>query len=205
MLLVNNNPHPAHHSKKHTIPALLDINPHEEFEFSFPAQTMWWDDSSDFSPSDDEQPGNLAARLAKYRPVEKTPSVMLQKPNPYQIHFTPIPTIAAIPKPIEEKDFIDKIIATIAQAAPKSIYRKRKFAMKRRRKCRKRKHLLSEQIEPEFRSIWTHSNVGDLFVTAKADSPLADPLPCLPTINLNDINKNMLKRIDVVNFPIHGC
>ena len=206
MLLVNNNPHPAHHSKKHAIPALLDINPYEEFEFSFPAQTMWWDDSSDFSPSDDEQPANLAARLAQYRPVENTLSVMLQKPNPYQIHFATIPTIAAIPESIEEeKDFIDKIIATVAQAAPKSIYKKRKFAMKRRRKCRKRKHRLSEQIEPEFRSIWTHSNVGDLFVTAKAGSPSADPPPSLPTINLNEINKNMLKRIDVVKLPIQGC
>ena len=128
MMLVNNNPHPASHSKKHAIPALLDINPHEEFEFSFPAQTMWWDDSSDFSPSDDEQPANLAARLAQYRPVENTLSVMLQKPNPYQIHFATIPTIAAIPESIEEeKDFIDKIIATVAQAAPKSIYKKKKI------------------------------------------------------------------------------
>ena len=77
--------------------------------------------------------------------------------------------------------------------------------MKRRRKCRKRKRLLSEEIEPEFRSIWTHSNVGDLFVPSHGGLTSADPLPSLPTINLNDINKNMLKRIDVVNFPILGC
>ena len=107
MMLVNNNPHLASHSKKHAIPALLDINPYEEFEFSFPAQTMWWDDSSDFSTSDDEQHANLAAaQLAQYRPVEKTLSVMLQKPNPYQMHFESNAT--AIPD--EEKGFIFKII-----------------------------------------------------------------------------------------------
>ena len=139
MALHNNNylPPPSPHSKKYAVPSLLDINPYDEFEFSFPAQTMWWDDSSDFSSSDDEQHPNLAARLAQYRPVENTLSVMLQKPNPYQIHFA---TIAAIPESIEEENnFIDKIIATVAQAAPKSIYKKRKFAMKRRRKCRNTK------------------------------------------------------------------
>ena len=88
MMLVNNNPHPASHSKKHAIPALLDINPYEEFEFSFPAQTMWWDDISDFSPSDDEQPANLAARLAQYRPMDL--DVLLQKSSPYQIAFEAI-------------------------------------------------------------------------------------------------------------------
>ena len=98
MLLVKNNPHLASHSS-------TSIN--QEFEFSFPAQTMWWDDSSDFSPSDDEQPANLAAaQLAQYRPVEKTLSVMLQNPNPYQIYFESNAT--AIPD--EEKGFIFKII-----------------------------------------------------------------------------------------------
>ena len=85
------------------------------------------------------------------------------------------------------------------------MYKRRKFAMRRRRNCRKRKRLSAENIEPEFRSMWTHSNVGDLFVTAKAGSSSADPPPSLPTINLNEINKNMLKRIDVVKLPIQGC
>ena len=75
--------------------------------------------------------------------------------------------------------------------------------MKRRRRRRKRKQV--SDVEAEFYSLWTHSNVGDLFASAKAGSPSADPPPSLPTINMNEINKNMLKRIDVIKLPVHGC
>ena len=192
---------------KHAIPSLLNIDPLAEFEFSFPAQEMTWDYSLDLSSSDDELATALPLpdRLAKYRPKENSLAILIQKPNPYQINFDENLPATPVPESVEEKDFLAKIISTIQQAAPTSMYKRRKFAMRRRRNCRKRKRFSAESIEPEFRSMWTHSNVGDLFVTAKAGSPSADPPPSLPTINLNEINKNMLKRIDVVKLPIQGC
>ena len=113
---------------KHAIPSLLNIDPLAEFEFSFPAQEMTWDYSLDLSSSDDELATALPLpdRLAKYRPKENSLAILLQKPNPYQINFNENVPATATPKPIDEKDFLAKIISTIQQAAPTSMYKSRK-------------------------------------------------------------------------------
>ena len=206
-LYINNNlPPPSPHSKKFAVPSLLDINPYDEFEFSFPAQTMWWDDSSDFSSCDDEQPANLAARLAQYRPLESNLGALLQKPNPYQLSFgaIPAPTTTAPNVQDEEINFIDKITSSISHNAPKLVYKRRRSAMKRRRNRRKRKCVAAEDVHPEFKSLWQHSNVGDLFVQSPSDVQVS-PQPQLPTVDLTVVNKAMLKRVDVKMLAVNSC
>ena len=203
--------------KQYTIPSLLSVDPLADFEFSFPTKNLepWWDDydtslcaTSDYG-SDGELSMDLTALLSSYRSRKGSDiSVLIESPTPHQIYFhsTPKSKPTAEPEPRVSTDrFLDKIICDIAHNAPKNVYKKRKSAMRRRRKRRQRKLLSSADVEPEFRSLWTHSNVGDLFATAKVGSPSNDPPPSLPTINLNDINKNMLKRIDVVKLPVQGC
>ena len=58
-------------------------------------------------------------------------------------------------------------------------------------------------IEPELRSLW-HSSVGDLFAQPAVTIPKSPP--SLPTINLNLVNRTMLRRLpEVSNIPIHSC
>ena len=202
----SNLPPPSPHSKKHAVPSLLDIDPYDEFEFSFPAQTMWWDNSLDFISSDDnEQPANLAARLAQYRPMDL--DVLLQKSSPYQIAFEAIPTATTTASPSpqdEETKFIDKIISSISHNAPKLVYKRRRSAMKRRRNRRKRNCIVAEGVHPDFKSLWQHSNVGDLFVQSPSNAPISPP-PQLPTVDLTAVNKAMLKRVDVKMLAVKSC
>ena len=176
-----------------SIPHLLDVDPSAPFEFSFPAQDFepWWDDYDTYDSgfSDDDQDVIISS----------LPLSISISPTVSAIHAMEIPPET----PAKTDDFVSKIISSLSENAPKLIYKRRKSAMKRRRRRRKRKQV--SDIEAEFYSLWTHSNVGDLFASAKAGSPSADPPPSLPTINMNEINKNMLKRIDVIKLPVHGC
>ena len=59
-------------------------------------------------------------------------------------------------------------------------------------------------IEPELRSLWHNSSEGDLFALPTVTAP--KPPPSLPTINLNSVNRTMLRKLpEVVNAPIHSC
>ena len=176
-----------------SIPNLLDVNPAAPFEFHYDYQEPWWDEydtlDSDFSDDD-----NFL-------------TIPINQPN----FVTISPTVSAIQTMEDSKDdknedkFVLKIISTISLNAPKAIYHKKKSAMRRRRKRRQRKRISSSAVVPEFQKLW--SNVGDLF--AQPSQPRkTNPLHTqsnLPTVNLYDINKNMLKRFDVVNLPIHSC
>ena len=58
------------------------------------------------------------------------------------------------------------------------------------------------RIEPELRSIF--NSVGDLFAPSAVSMP--PPTTNLPTINLTQVNKQMLRRFpDVVYLPINSC
>ena len=182
-IFINNNPPPAH-SKKHAIPNLLALDPLAPFEFSFPShdQEFWWDDSSDFSNCGDDL--DIAA--------------------PYNILTSPVVTAIQSSNNIPPSpDFQSRILSAISKNAPKNVYKKKKSAMKRRRNRRKRKLIAAKtaDIDPDFRSIF--NNVGDLFVPKV--TPCIELPPSIPTVNLTAINKNMLKRFDVVNLPIHSC
>ena len=188
----NNYMKPPHVS---SIPHLLDVDPAAPFEFYYEYQEPWWDeyDTLDSDFSDDDQ----------------LPSIHIKQPNFVSIS----PTVSAIHamEETESKDdenedkFVSKIISTISLNAPKAIYHKKKSAMRRRRKRRQRKRISSSAVDPEFQKLW--SNVGDLFAPpcqpVKTDTPHTQSN--LPTVNLFEINKNMLKRFDVVNLPIHSC
>ena len=175
-----------------SIPRLLDVDPLAPFEFYYEFQEPWWDDydtlDSDFG--DDDLSLIIPTRL----------------PAPHYISISPtVSAINAMESSSEiVNNFVPKILSTIAKVAPSSVYKKKKFSMKRRRKRRQRKHISCIDIEPELQSIWKHSTVGDLLVPTQT-VPSLTAQPSLPTINLNDINKNMLKRIDVVNCAIQGC
>ena len=75
--------------------------------------------------------------------------------------------------------------------------------MKRKRQRQRRKKLAAASIEPELRTLWT--NFVDVL---PAMGPVLPPPPTsnLPTVNLIQINKQMLKRLpDVAYLPIHSC
>ena len=103
----------------------------------------------------------------------------------------------------EEDVLIQKIITTISHVSPNSVYKRQKAAMKRRRHRRRRKKMTAVLIEPELRSLW-HNSVGDLFALPTVTAP--KPPPSLPTVNLNSVNRTMLRKLpEVVNAPIHSC
>ena len=73
--------------------------------------------------------------------------------------------------------------------------------MKRRRNRRKRK--IIKNMELEFHSIY--QNVGDLFVQSISASKIPPPSN-LPTIDLNIVNRTMLRKLpEVVDVPILSC
>ena len=73
--------------------------------------------------------------------------------------------------------------------------------MKRRRNRRKRK--IVKNMDLEFHSIY--QNVGDLFVQSISASKFPPP-SSLPTINLSNVNRTMLRRLpEVVNVGILSC
>ena len=176
-----------------SIPHLLDVDPFEDFEFSFPCEDMWWDshDTSDYFSDDDED-------------YSAAPS-----PTMLDISFqSTIYSLTSIDEEEEEDDnegdvLIQKVISTISHVSPSSVYKRQKAAMKRRRNRRRRKKMKAVLIEPELRSLW-YNSVGDLFAPSAVSKP--PPTPNLPTINLSQVNKQMLRRLpDVVYLPIHSC
>ena len=135
-----------------SIPHLLDVDPFEDFEFSFPCEDMWWDshDTSDYFSDDDED-------------YSAAPS-----PTMLDISFqSTIYSLTSIDEEEEEDDnegdvLIQKVISTISHVSPSSVYKRQKAAMKRRRNRRRRKKMKAVLIEPELRSLW-YNSVGDLF------------------------------------------
>ena len=188
------------------IPHLLEIDPFQEFEFSFPCQEMWWDDldttTSDYFSCDEDYSAALSD--VSYDEIFTAPGpAMIDTSFPskfYSLSPNPIPE----PDPdFNEKDvLIQKIISTLSHVAPTSVYKRRKSAKKRRKHRRKRKLMLVDNIEPELRAIW-HNFVDVLPVKDPVHPP---PISTLPTINLATVNKQMLRRLpDVVYLPVLSC
>ena len=101
----------------------------------------------------------------------------------------------------EKNTLVSILLSTISEIAPKSVYKRRKNSMKRRRNRRKRK--IVNNMELEFHSIY--QNVGDLFVQSISASKFPPP-SSLPTINLSNVNRTMLRRLpEVVNVGILSC
>ena len=69
---------PPHVRSIPLIPNLLDVDPFEDFEFSFPCEDLWWDDhdtaTSDYFSDDDEDysapPSSTKAVPDTWRPNE---------------------------------------------------------------------------------------------------------------------------------------
>ena len=189
------------------IPHLLEINPFQKFEFSFPCEEMWWDDldttTSDYFSCDEDY--SALSEVSDDEIFTAPGPAMIDTSFPskfYSLSSNPIPE----PDPdFNEKDvLIQKIISTISHVSPTSVYKRQRAAMKRRRHRRKRKQMRAALIEPELRSLWHNSSEGDLFALPTVTAP--KPPPSLPTINLNSVNRTMLRKLpEVVNAPIHSC
>ena len=181
------------------IPHLLDIDPFDNFEFSFPCEELWWDnhdtDTSDYFSSDDE---DYSATPSMFDiSFQSTFYSLSSNPNPEE-------DVEDEEDDNEEDVLIQKIISTISRVSPTSVYKRQRFAMKRRRHRRRRKQMKAALIEPELRSLWHNCSVGDLFALPTVTAP--KPPPSLPTINLNSVNRTMLRKLpEVVNAPIHSC
>ena len=62
--------------------------------------------------------------------------------------------------------------------------------------------MFTADVDPEFSSIFKH--VGDLFAPSAVTT--YSPPPSLPTINLDSVNRTMLRRLpEVVDVPILSC
>ena len=105
-----------------SIPSLVSMDPFAKFEFHYPADEFWWDESSDCDTEVPLKPIDIDVS-ARLKELQRSCDLEIPKSTPYQIHF-PIPTITAIPKPKEEKDFIDKIIDTVHLQEKKIRYEK---------------------------------------------------------------------------------
>ena len=190
------------------IPHLLDVDPFSPFEFSFPKEELWWDDSESSSMSSDEDYSaamdldldfSFNTTVSDSDPISMPPSpqfcfISPEYPSPSSS------TTDSSPK----NDFITKIISSIRKIAPRNVYRRRKFAVRRRRQRRKRNLCQISAIEPELRTIF--NSVGDLFAPSAVSKPPPSPNLHLPTINLSQVNKQMLRRLpDVVYLPVHSC
>ena len=188
------------------IPHLLDVDPFSPFEFSFPKEDFWWDDgesSSMFSDEDYSAILDLDISFTSTTVSESDPIIM--PPSPQFCFISPeYPSSNSSTTESSINDFIPKIISSIRQIAPKNVYKRRKFAARRRRHRRKRNLRQISSIEPELRSIFNSVSVGDLFAPSAVSKP--PPTSNLPTINLSRINKQMLRRLpDVVYLPVHSC
>ena len=186
-----------------SIPHLLDIDPFEEFEFSFPCEEPWWDDfetdtSDYFSDSDSDYSTMFDTSFTSEF------YVLSPNPNPESTSiFNKEENEICRRSPGEKDVLIQKTISTINHVAPSFVYKRRKAARKRRKYRRRRKQITAVLIEPELRSLW-HSSVGDLFAPPAVTIPKTPP--SLPTINLNLVNRAMLRRLpEVVSLPIHSC
>ena len=210
-----------------TIPHLLDIDPSAPFEFHYPADEPWWDefdfdnDTSDYFSCDSL---SICSSESEFEPCED-PNLSFSS-NFYHIcdiapaHQEAIPIEEVCRRSPREEDDVDKeeedvkkevddeevksslvstLVSTISEIAPRGFYKRRKNSMKRKRNRKKRKRMFVSAVDPEFHSLY--DNVGDLFVQSSAESKV--PPSNLPTINLGNINRTMLRRLpEVVDVPI---
>ena len=190
------------------IPHLLDVDPFSPFEFSFPKEELWWDDEESsplFINEEDYSAAamNLDLDISFATTVSESDPVIMP-PSPQFCFISPeypSPSSSTTESSVKN-DFTRKIISSIRQIAPKNVYKRRKFAARRRRQRRKRNLSQISSIEPELRSVF--NSVGDLFAPSAVSKP--PPTSSLPTINLSQVNKQMLRRLpDVVYLPIHSC
>ena len=202
------NPEPTHTMKpphvSSAVPSLLDVDPMAPFEFSFTTTTddFWWDDAdtSDYFSSDsDPEPYEDQNNSFPSMFYHISPSA------PAHSEAETIPTKEGDEicrrSPREDDYFVSKLTSTIAKAAPKNVYKRRKLAMRRKIKRKKRKKMTAVQIETDFQCLWL--NVGDLFALSPVTKP--DPHPSLPSVNLHEVNRTMLRRLpEVVEAPIHS-
>ena len=199
-----------------SVPSLIDMDPMAPFEFHYPADEPWWDeydtctDTSDYSSCD-----SLSICASSESDLEPHEDLNISFPSMfYHICDTASTNPEAIPtkedkicrrSPHEKDVLIQKILFTVSRVAPSFVYKRRKAAKKRRKYRRRRKQMTAVMIEPELRMLWHNcSSVGDLFAPSAVSKP--PPTPNLPTINLSQVNKQMLRRLpDVVYLPIHSC
>ena len=221
---INSNPMKPPHAS--SVPALVDIDPLAQFEFHYPYEDMWWD-LSDFSSSETEEEYPSDSDLN----VSFTSSFYQFIHDPDYIYETDevnneddmkddakeeneicrrSPREEDVKNEVDDDDeeekedfFVTKLLSTISKIAPKFIYNRRKHSMKRRKNRRKRKRISSASIEPELRLLWYNSSVGDLFAPSAVTKP---PPSSLPTINLDNVNRTMLRKLpEVVDVPILSC
>ena len=197
-----------------SVPPLMDIDPFTQFEFHFPADDPWWDEyDMDTNTSDYSSCDSLSICASSESDLEPHEDLNISFPSMfYHICDTASTLPEAIPteedkicrhSPREEDNLIPKLVSTISNVAPKNVYKKRRNSMKRKRQRQRRKKMAAANIEPELRTLWTNF-VGVL----PAMGPVLPPPPTcnFPTVNLIQINKQMLKRLpDVVYLPIHSC
>ena len=201
-----------------SVPSLIDIDPMAPFEFHYPAEEPWWDEydmdayTSDYSSCDSLS--ICASSESDFEPHEDLnicfPSMFYHICDNASTHPEAIPTEedkicrrSPREKDGKEDNLIPKLVSTISNVAPKNVYKKKRNSMKRKRQRQRRKKMAAANIEPELRTLWTNF-VGVL----PAMGPVLPPPPTsnFPTVNLIQINKQMLKRLpDVVYLPIHSC
>ena len=229
----NNSMKPPYAS---SIPYLMDLDPTAPFEFQFLAQELTWDPAMDFPTFTTTTDG-----LAKYRPKEYQPTN--PKQNLYLLDFTVSPNYEEencrhSPReespineeeicrhsPREEDPLVQKLISMISDAAPRNIYKRQRFSMKRKRNRKKRKRISTSAIEPEFRSLWinyvgvlpaTTDPVLTLDTTATPRESLdTEPPPAVttappslyPQVDWNQVDTRSHKNLpEPEYFPIHGC
>ena len=203
---INSNPMKPPHAS--SVPSLMDIDPAAPFEFHFPAEEPWWDEyDCDYDMSDSFGSCDSLSSSDSDFDLDEDLNVSF---NSTFYHISHNPTSMSTKEENEicrrsprEDDLVQKLITTISKAAPRNVYKPRKFSMKRKRHRKKRKKLLVALIEPDLRSLWT--NFVDVL---PATDPVltSPPISTLPTVNLSTVNKQMLRRLpDVVYLPVLSC
>ena len=209
-----------------SVPSLLDIDPLAPFEFHYPAEEPWWDeynmdtDTSDYyycdslsicSSGSESEPGedlNLSfpsklyhiCDIASIHP-EAIPIEEVCRRSPLEEDEVDNEEVETneVDEEEEKSSLVSTLLSTISEIAPRGFYKRRKNSMKRKRNRKKRKRMFVSAVDPEFHSLY--DNVGDLFVQSSAESKV--PPSNLPTINLGNINRTMLRRLpEVVDVPI---
>ena len=198
-----------------SVPSLMDIDPFTQFEFHFPCQDMEWDFSDlSFSKPEEEYFGDsdlnvsFSSSLYQFLPdpdftdeEEDDDDNEEDEKNEDDVDNEEGDVKSQVDDYYEEEEdsLVSTLLSTILQIAPKSVYKRRKNSMKRKRNRKKRKRMFVSAVDPEFYSLY--DNVGDLFVQSSAESKV--PPSNLPTINLGNINRTMLRRLpEVVDVPI---
>ena len=204
-----------------SVPALINIDPFAPLEFHFPCQDMWWDlsDLSSSEPEYEDFDSDLDVSFAlSYYQFSPDPELTDEEDLVDEENYSKDDVNdegelkdendnekdeESDVKCKEKEVFIRNVTSTILKIAPKSVYKRRKNAMKRKRNRQRRKRMISSAVDPEFRSLWINF-VDVLPVNDAAISPL--PTPTLPIIDLNAVNKTMLRKLpDVVDLPILSC